>query len=499
MEIGLSQQAQQRLGQQLRLAPRVLQSMEILQMPLESLEERVDAELESNVALEVVEQLGADTTQSPGRGERLSTQGAAPSPGDPYTRAELIRDRAEDDAADLWRERARVEGESDARMAALASLPSRGESLEEVLLGQWALCEAPRPIMDAGRHILHFIGENGLLTRTLEAIAVEGAGAEDPPSVALLEEALKRLQQHLEPTGLAARNLRECLLLQLEGRGRGQPPSIIARLSDARELIEHHLHDLETGKFAAIERKRNWTKERLDDARAVLRHLDPSPGRSLVVETAAPIRPDVIIDFDQVLDQYSARLASGLLPNLRVSEEYLTLSKAGRLDGATRELLTTGIRRAKWFIDAIEQRGATLIRVVNEVILRQREWLDAGAASLKPLPMTHVARELKMNVSTVSRAVAGKWIETPRGSFELRKLFSGGTETDSGADISWEAVKAIVAEIVAAELPSAPLSDQAIALALKERGVTLARRTVVKYREQLGIPESRLRKARQTN
>ncbi len=157
-------------------------------------------------------------------------------------------------------------------------------------------------------------------------------------------------------------------------------------------------------------------------------------------------------------------------------------------------LLADGIRRAHWFIDAIEQRGATLLRVVNLVIARQREWFESGGASLEPLPMTQVAREIGMHVSTVSRAVAGKWMATPRGTFELRKLFASGTETDSGTDISWAAVKARVSDVIAAEDKSAPLSDQAIVAALKAVGIPLARRTVVKYREQLGLPVARLRK-----
>jgi RNA polymerase sigma-54 factor len=214
----------------------------------------------------------------------------------------------------------------------------------------------------------------------------------------------------------------------------------------------------------------------------------------LKVESAPIVRPDVIIEYDTATDAYSARLASGVLPNLQVSEEYLRLSKAKKTDAATKLMLNDGIRRARWFIDAIEQRGATLLRVVNEVIANQREWLDSGGGSLKPLPMTQVAKKLGMNVSTISRTVAGKWIITPRGSFELRKLFAGGTETESGSDISWVAVKAMVGEIIAAEEKSKPLSDQAISLALKERGIPLARRTVVKYREQLNIPSARVRR-----
>lgn len=496
MRIELSQQAQARLGQQIKLAPRVLQSMEILQLPIEGLEERIDQELESNVALETAESLGEPSPPADAAHAKPSEHVQ-----DAYARAQAMHDRSGDDFAERSRERARLSGEPDTKSVMLANIPTRGQSLEGALLAQWALCEAPEPIMEAGREILRWITPAGLLAKSLDEIAREVAQQrrENAPSPQLFVAALARLQQHLEPVGLAARDLRECLLLQLDAAklaSRDSGTGTDTRLADARVLVEAHLPDLEAGRFAHIERANEWSSKRLDAAREVLRHLNPAPGRALNVEAEPPVRPDVIIDYDPTTEVYSARLASGLIPNLRVSEEYMRMARSDKVDAATRTLLTDGVRRARWFIDAVEQRGATLLRVVNEIIARQREWLDVGAEALKPLPMTRVARELGMNVSTVSRTVAGKWVATPRGAFALRTLFSGGTETDSGSDISWRAVKAMVRDIIAAEPKAAPLSDQAIARALKERGVTLARRTVVKYLEQLGIPISRLLKVR---
>lgn len=494
MRFELSQRAQLKLGQQLKLAPRVLQSMEILQMPMQALEERIETELESNVALEVVEQSaggdGDEGVQQPAP-PSASTQPAATG-ADRFARAEAMLDRSsDDDGGEAWRERIRLEGEQDSRATAFANIPSRGESLEEILLEQWALCEAPAPTMEAGRVILGYIGDNGFLTKSIAEIAKESS-----IDIALLEPTLKRLQEHLEPVGIAARDLVESLKLQLDALAASQVNHDgSTRLQDARILVEHHLKDMENNRLSAIRTAQSWSQQRLDDAREVLRHLDPAPARALRVENAPTIRPDVIIEFDAALDEYKARLASGVMPNLRVSEEYAQIAKAKRTDAATRDLINDGIRRANWFIDAIEQRGATLLRVVNEVIATQREWLDTGGGALKPLPMTQVARALSMHVSTVSRCVAGKWISTPRGSYELRKLFSGGTETQSGSDISWEGVRVTVGEIIASEDRANPLSDEAIVAALKEKGITLARRTVVKYREQLGIPVARIRRS----
>ncbi|MSR45292.1 MAG: RNA polymerase sigma-54 factor [Phycisphaerales bacterium] len=506
MRFDLSQQAHLRLGQQLKLSPRVIQSMEILQMPLTTLEERIENELESNVALEqeegehtaesIASPTGADATDAP------PADDPPPAGLDRFQRAQELHDRSEDDsAAENWRESARLDGEFDPRAAALASAPAQGQNLEDVLLDQWALCEASAPIMVAGRVLLSNIDENGFLSRTLEEIAQECADqSPDSPDLPLLTEALKRLQMHLEPVGIAARNLAECITLQLDAREANEPPSPSdTRFADARLLVETDLQDLKMNRASAIRHRHEWTRERLDGAREMLRRCDPAPARSLVVESATVIRADAIIEYDTVTDTYSARLANGVLPNLRVSEEYLKILKAKRTDEPTKILLTDGIKRAQWFIDAIEQRGATLLRVVNQVIANQREWLDVGGGSLKPLPMTQVAREMELNVSTISRAVAGKWIETPRGVFELRKLFAGGTETESGSDISWVAVKAVVQEVISGEDKSAPLSDAAIALALKARGIPLARRTVVKYREQLGLPAARLRQVSATD
>ncbi len=501
MRFELSQQA--RLGQQLKLAPRVLQSMEILQLPLAEMEERIEAELESNVALEQVE-TGDDAMPEGDRTDPAQqlpgTASPAPMGAERFERAAEFNDRmGDDEAGDLWREAARREGEFDPRAAALESAPSPSESLEDVLVEQWMLCEAPTPLLEAGKVLISFIGDNGFLTRSLEEIAAAVAEDPDAPSLELLEKALPRLQAHLDPPGIGARDLRESLMIQLNAKERAatdahQNGEAHTRIADAKLLVEHDLHDLGVHRHAAIRARHGWTTQRLDGARECLRHCDPAPGRSLHVESAEIVRPDVVIEYDQASDSYSARLASGVLPNLRVSEEYSSLLKAKRTDQATKDLLTDSIRRARWFIDAIEQRGATLLRVVNEVIAHQREWLDTGGGGLRKLPMSQVADALKVNVSTVSRTVAGKWISTPRGAFELRRLFSGGTETESGSDISWVAVKGIVGEIIAGEDKTKPLSDQEIVHALDERGIPLARRTVVKYREQLGYPAARARR-----
>jgi RNA polymerase sigma-54 factor len=200
------------------------------------------------------------------------------------------------------------------------------------------------------------------------------------------------------------------------------------------------------------------------------------------------------VEYDDDADRYYAYLTDGRLPNLRLNREYARMSKDRSMAKSDRDFIKTNLSNAQWLMDAVEQRRQTLLRVINAVVSAQRDFFDLGPESLKPLPMTQVAEQLGIHVATVSRAVAGKHIQTPRGVFALRKFFTGGTQTESGEDVSWESVKAALREVVDGEDKSKPLSDEALAKALKDKGIEIARRTVAKYRGQLGIPSARMRK-----
>jgi RNA polymerase sigma-54 factor len=210
---------------------------------------------------------------------------------------------------------------------------------------------------------------------------------------------------------------------------------------------------------------------------------------------AQAVVPDVVVEYDADRDRYVAALADGNLPVLRVSPTYARMAKDPAADAAAREFVGTNVRSAEWLIEAIHHRRTTLLKVVEEVIERQRPWFDEGPEAMRRLEMSDVAGRIGVSTGTVSRAVSGKWMQTPRGVVELRRFFTGGVETADGQTAGWEAIKAMVRDEVAAEDRARPLSDEAIALRLKERGVTIARRTVVKYREQLGIPSARHRKS----
>ncbi|MEE2681202.1 MAG: RNA polymerase factor sigma-54 [Planctomycetota bacterium] len=505
-----------RLGQQMKLSPRMIQSMEILHMALPALQERIEQELESNIALETLE-------------PELDLE----DPEIEQVRVELERERREDERSDREGERELVVGQGDeaadferldgmerdygeefndhdsprmhssgssstdgdSKMAAMNNAPSRGESLVDQLLAQWKFVEVGDDLLETGKRLIEYIGDDGLLDADLETIqeqTLAERGIDIPMD--LLERSLALVQTELEPAGIAARSVPESLLLQLDGM-QGPDDDVEEQLRlDARRLISNHFEDLLENRLPQIQRDSGISLERIQAAKDWMHCLELSPGRLLVDETVRPIIPDVRVEYDAQRDQYVAALADDPILRLRVSPEYSAMAEDSTTDETTREFVGRNVRDASWLIEAISQRKNTLLRVVNVVLTRQREFFDHGPQHLKPLPMVDVAEQLGIHVATVSRAVAEKWMETPRGYFPLRRFFSGGLETEGGKDMSWEAVKEMVREIVSAEDLKHPYSDQVIADMLNERGVKIARRTVVKYREQLGIPSARRRK-----
>ncbi|QYU70332.1 RNA polymerase factor sigma-54 [Leptolyngbya sp. 15MV] len=389
--------------------------------------------------------------------------------------------------------RAADSGERDAKMDAMASTPSRAVPLADQLLDQWHLAEVDPQVREAGDLLIQFIEEDGYLRTPLETIASRAPEGRRP-SVELLERALTALQRSLEPAGIGARDRRECLLLQIDAQRLAAPVREPA-LEHARLLIEGYLDDLAQNRIPRIVERTGLSVEEVAAAKARMRGLSLAPGRGLVSESPASIRPDVIVEYDEEGDRYVAYLAESRWASLQVNREYALMARDRTVPEKDREFIRKNLSNAQWLIEAVAQRRSTLLRVVERVIQHQREVLDFGWQALKPLPMTQVAEELGMHVATVSRAVSEKHLLTPRGVIPLRRLFTGGLATEGGGEVSADAVKAALEELIAQENKSAPLSDDALADALKKRGIEIARRTVAKYRDQLGIQPARLRKA----
>jgi RNA polymerase sigma-54 factor len=508
-----------RLGQQMKLSPRVIQSMEILQMPLADLEQRIEEELEGNMALEIVEgELDKSTTKPkdetdrPDRELTITDRGNAQ---DDFARLDSFQ-ADQPDAADNAFDgpsRANLEpgspgrintGERDGKMDAMAAAPARQASVSEQLRDQWALTEMDAELRAVGGYLISFIDDDGYLRTPLEDIArqapeplAELVGGREK----LLEQlpwVLEEAQLVLEPPGVGARDARECLLLQLDAVQQdsdfNEDEGTDDAIESARWLVADHLDDLMNNRLPKIAEATTLTMDEIKTGVQLLRRLSLAPGKRLAPDRSEPIIPDAIVEYDEDHDRYVAYLNDRSLMNLRINRDYAEMVRTRELDKQGRDFVRKNLSNAQWLVDAIGQRRDTLLRVIHAVLDAQRDFFDYGPESLKPLPMTQVAEQLGIHVATVSRAVADKYLQTPRGVVPLRRFFTGGTQNDAGDDVSWAAIKAAMQDVVDNENKAKPLSDEAIVRELKKRGVEIARRTVAKYRDQLGIPAARIRK-----
>jgi RNA polymerase sigma-54 factor len=295
------------------------------------------------------------------------------------------------------------------------------------------------------------------------------------------------LVQKLDPPGVGARDLKECLLIQMAQSGED--------MSFESRLISEHMDELLENHLPEIARKMNCSIEAINQAIVRMSKLDTSPGLQIGRDQNHPITPDVIVESTDDSGGYSVRLADSNLPHLRVNDYYARMAKDTNVGEATRKFLQGNLRSAQWIMDAIEQRKNTLLRVAEAVVKYQKDFFDKGQLHLRPLPMSKVADDVGVHLATVSRAVAGKYVRCPWGIVPLRKFFSGGREDANGQGHSWEAIRAKLQEIIDAEDKSKPLNDDQIRKRLKEAGIdNLARRTVAKYRKLLNIPAARFRK-----
>jgi len=298
------------------------------------------------------------------------------------------------------------------------------------------------------------------------------------------------LIQALEPVGVGGRNLRECLLIQLETRN--EKDTLPWR------LIHDQFDNLVNRRFPEIARQLRCTVEEVQAAADVVATLNPKPGFQVSSEEPKYVVPDLIVE--RVDDEYLVLLNDRNVPRLRISSAYESVLRDKKSEdknsdqAKTREYIQGKLNSARWLIQTIEQRRRTMIKVMNCIIREQREFFDKGIACLRPLTLQQVARQIDMHESTVSRVCSGKYVQTPRGVFELKFFFSSGLETEDGEDVSARTAKDIIKTLIDEEDKKEPLSDQRIAELLHEKGLKIARRTVAKYREQLSILPARFRR-----
>jgi RNA polymerase sigma-54 factor len=461
LEASLSPQLQQKL----KLAPQIIHSIEILQLPLLALVEHVQAELEENPVLEELPQTDNTATAE------LKEGNTEP--------ADTLPETWQDNTS--YRSQAARQEESDLKQQALENTACKPISLHEYLLGQLTLMDIPGELKEVCELIISSLDERGYFVTPLEE-AIKGATR--PIN---LEEAQQALQtvQSLEPPGVGARNLEECLLLQLDPR--------LEDYALLKELVTHYLKDIEMKRYPQIAKGMNKDIKTLKKAVDFIKALNPRPGSLFPTEPIAYVVPDVRVEY--IDGRYEVILNENTtLPRLTISPVYRDQTYLKALDTQTRQFLQRRLESARWFIDAIEQRKATLRKVATKLVELQTSFLEEGITGLKPLRMQEVADQLGIHVSTVSRAISGKHIQTPRGVFEMKFFFTGGFESTQGQTASWAAMRQKLTDIVAKEDKSNPLSDDDIAAMLRSQGIDIARRTVTKYRKSVKIPSSRKRR-----
>ncbi len=483
-----------RMEQKLIIAPRMIQSMEILQLPIMALQERIEHELQENPVLEMRE-----TTKEAGSDE----DGATAMEAEPIETAdrqeELVIDVRGDmeqdfdrldainkDWGDHFNEESRpsvnrVSEEMDKKHDAMVNMASRPQSLQDYLLDQVGFLDRPEDQLNYVRLLISYVDDRGYITTPLSDIALS---VQNMVSVEQLEEALYRLQK-FDPPGVGARDYKECLLLQLT--------SETPYRDLVRSLILNHLEDIQHNRLPIIQRRTNASLEDIHAAIEVLKHLNPKPGAQFVSEHIPYVVPDIVVERSENGD-FDIRLLDDWTPNIYISKRYLDLYRDRSADPKAREFLKRKFQSAQWLIDAIEQRRTTLLKVTRAIIEHQRAFLDRGPEHIEPLKMQQIADLVGVHVTTVSRAVDDKWVQTPRGIFPLKRFFGGGTQTASGEEVAWETIKQKLLEIIGNEDKSEPLSDEDLMKKLEEAGYPIARRTITKYRKMLSIPSSRQRK-----
>jgi RNA polymerase sigma-54 factor len=494
------------MRQEMRLTPRMIQSMEILQLPLMALEERIEQELEANPVLELAQdsdEPGADipadgpaaAKEEFSRDDKSLVVKETGDQSEDFARLDRISEYLENEessikSADSYRQTSSSDGDRDKKQDAMNNTAARSGTLADYLLGQWAFIEAPEAVKTAGKAIINYLDAEGYLRVEMEAIIAESKA---PLLMSDLLAALK-LVQTLEPSGVGARTLAECLLIQLAAIEQDEELSEGHNFALERALVTEHLKDMEMNRKPQICKKLGVSMEILQAAIRKLSRLNPYPGKQIGGNDPPPVTPDAIIYFDAEKDRYEIEMTNDPAANLHISALWKKYLKEKKGDKTTREFLSNNVRNARWLIESIEQRTNTIMRVIRIVVDAQREFFEKGQEYLRPLPMIDVAAQLGIHVATVSRAVSEKWVQTPRGVFPLRRFFSQGTTSDEGENMAWGAVQEKLRTVISGEDKLNPLNDDEIVDKMKEQGIELARRTVAKYRKILDIPTARQRR-----
>jgi len=459
------------------MTQRLQQALKLLQVPTLELQQILQTELQQNPLLEEV--IEYDEIEEP----TADTEPAEAPEVDPE-RETTVQDEGEKSLAEweeYWREgydghynRGEVQTADDF----YEKVPTTVPTLADYLTAQLRLATSDAETLRIGEYLIGTIDERGYLTM----VDAEVADALSAP-VEKVQETVAILQT-FDPPGVAAHDLRECLLLQLRLRQQGD--------SLAYQIVDREFEHLKERRYHEIARSLKISVEQVQEAADSIGTLSPRPGNEIAAEEAKYVIPDLIVD--RVDDDYVVYLNDRNVPRLRVSNAYRELLSQRKRGDETQEYILGKLNSAKWLIQTIEQRRRTMVKVMNCIVEQQRAFFDKGISQLRPLTLQQVASQIGMHESTVSRVTNNKYVQTPRGVFELKFFFSSGLETASGEDMSAKTARDIIQHLIGNEDKKEPLSDQRIAEVLHSRGLRIARRTVAKYREQMNILPARYRK-----
>lgn len=453
----LSQSQVQKLSQELRLTPQQILQSTILQLATLALEARVNQELEQNPVLEEVEPEAEELSEEEEdyEEEEISLEDLLPQNDDYEPKIEYDKNREDNRPVQV---------------------SPRG--LVDHLFDQLRLLNLSTKEEEAATEIIWNIDDRGYLMLPIENIAYSVAASQQTA-----ERVLTQIQA-LDPPGIAARNLQECLLLQLER---------MENAEDARLIIRDHFDDFANRRFQNLIKELGWSRERIQAVQEVILKLNPKPGVSLLGSEPGYIVPDLIVEKDG--DNFIVEVNDARVPDLRISPGYLQMIGNGaKVDHDTRAYLKKKIDNAKWFIQSIHQRRITMIRVMKAIITRQRDFFEDYRNPLKPMILKDIAEDVDMDISTISRVTNGKYVQLSAGIYELKYFFNEGMTDDNGEEVSTRIIKERLRDIIAHENKQRPFSDEQLSKLLKKEGYPIARRTVAKYREQLKLPVARLRR-----
>lgn len=451
------------------MTPALQQSIKLLQLSTLDLQQEISQVLEQNFMLERIDEAAAPTESDAEPGEDAADDGEAGSESDtdwddePYANAPAGSQELD-----------------DYRQASLHQAPS----LHEHLLWQAQLCHFTPLELELAEHLIDAVNDNGYLEDwpTLETrlLAMDGVSAE-------MLARVRAAVQDFDPSGVAARDLAECIVIQLR-----QTPAEVAGRPEALRLIEAGLLPLvATQNLAKIAAQMDYGAEAVQTAVALIQSLQPHPGSAFSRHEAQYVTPEIFVTKRR--GRWHASLNPEISPRLRINGEYLALVR--RADSSPeQQTLKTQLQEARFFLNSLKSRNETLLRVATCIVEEQRAFLDYGPEAMRPLILRDIAAQLGIHESTVSRATAHKYMATPRGLFELKYFFSSHVQTTAGGTASATAIQAMLKRLIAAEAPDGALSDSQLAELLLKEGVKVARRTVAKYREALAIAPSHERK-----